>query len=319
MERIMIFDPSLVSENMGDRIIMDYCTEIISEIFDDCFIASVPTHDIIGERTYIYSKLAKYRIVCGTNLINNRMNRRRQWRISLLDSFHINNLCLMGVGWWQYEDKKPNFYTRKLLSNLLGRNCLHSVRDEYTKFKLQEIGFSNVINTACPTMWKLTPDHCMEIPTQKAERVITTLTDYKRDPIQDKTLLEILLKRYKECYLWIQSYDDYEYLKTLNVTGSIHIIPPSLRHYDKALHSGQFDYVGTRLHAGIRALNNKVRTIIVAVDNRATEIAKDTKLNVVDRKDIGVILEALICSGFNTMIKLPTENIEKWKRQFSNE
>lgn len=46
------------------------------------------------------------------------------------------------------------------------------------------------------------------------------------------------------------------------------------------------DYVGTRLHGKIRVLNREKRAIILAVDNRAIEIANDTALPVVRREDI---------------------------------
>lgn len=315
----MIFDTSLVSENMGDRIIMDYCKRILTDIFADSFVASVPTHDVIGERAYKYAQMSKYKIVCGTNLINNKMNSRRQWRISLKDTLYVDDLCLMGVGWWQYQEKKPNAYTRMLLRRLLGKNCIHSVRDEYTKKKLADIGINNVVNTACPTMWGLSPSHCEQIKNQKASKVIFTLTDYKKDIVHDKELINILQRNYSECYIWIQSFDDYGYLKQLGCAERIKTISPALVCFDEALLSGEFDYVGTRLHAGIRALNQKVRSIIIGVDNRALEISKDTNLYVVDRENIKYELEDRINQDFETMIKLPLDNIDVWKRQFDHE
>ncbi len=35
--------------------------------------------------------------------------------------------------------------------------------------------FSNVSNTGCPTLWRLTPEHCKSIPRRKGARVVTTL------------------------------------------------------------------------------------------------------------------------------------------------
>ena len=131
--------------------------------------------------------------------------------------------------------------------------------------------------------------------------------------------MEFLKKNYSECYIWIQAYDDYEYLKQLGCADNIKTISPSLSCFDEALLSGEFDYVGTRLHAGIRALNQKVRSIIVGVDNRALEISKDTNLCIVDRQNIQLELEDKINQNFETMIKLPVENIEVWKSQFNHE
>ena len=48
----------------------------------------------------------------------------------------------------------------------------------------------------------------------------------------------------------------------------------------------EFDYVGTRLHAGILALNYRKRTLIIAVDNRAAEMKTDINLPVIARGDL---------------------------------
>ncbi|TOG81065.1 capsular biosynthesis protein, partial [Vibrio parahaemolyticus] len=63
------------------------------------------------------------------------------------------------------------------------------------------------------------------------------------------------------------------------------IIAPSLESFDEVLSSGNVDYIGTRLHGGVRALQKKVRTLILAIDNRAWEKKKDFNLPVVERND----------------------------------
>jgi len=76
------------------------------------------------------------------------------------------------------------------------------------------------------------------------------------------------------------------------------------------------DFVGTRLHAGIHALNLGHRTIIVAIDNRAKEMGKDTNLPIISREDVIDKLEGMINSEIKTEILLPKENIKRWKDQF---
>ena len=71
------------------------------------------------------------------------------------------------------------------------------------------------------------------------------------------------------------------------------------------------------MHAGIRALQKKKRTIILAVDHRALEKKKDFQLTVLDRNDIH-LLEGMIDDRFKTDIQLPLENIQAWKNQFLN-
>ena len=78
---------------------------------------------------------------------------------------------------------------------------------------------------------------------------------------------------------------------------------------------GIVDYVGTRLHGGIRALQKNIRTIIIGVDNRALEKKKDFHLPVIDRNEIED-LEYLIQKDYKLDIKLPNDNINKFKKSF---
>ncbi len=92
-------------------------------------------------------------------------------------------------------------------------------------------------------------------------------------------------------------------------------ISPNLHSLNETLSLKDIDYIGTRLHAGIRALQYKKRTLILAVDNRAAEISKDINLPVIDREKVDQI-ESWINSSYKTEIKLPEQNIERWKKQF---
>ena len=82
------------------------------------------------------------------------------------------------------------------------------------------------------------------------------------------------------------------------------------------LRKGCVDYVGTRLHAGIHALNHKIRCIILAVDNRATEMGRDVNLPVIQRDEISEKLEKKIQSDFATQIRINQENIDRFQAQF---
>ena len=64
---------------------------------------------------------------------------------------------------------------------ILDSTYLHSVRDSYTEKKLKQIGIDNVINTSCPTMWRLTEEFCSHIPCKKQDTVVTTITDYRKN------------------------------------------------------------------------------------------------------------------------------------------
>lgn len=245
------------------------------------------------------------------------MNRLfRQWDINIFNANNIGPCVLVGVGWWQYGDD-PNYYTKKLYKKVLSHDLYHSVRDSYTEKQMKKMGFNNVINTGCPTMWNLTKEHCLKIPKVKSNDVVCTITDYNRDFTRDKKMFEILLDNYNNVYLWLQGTKDQEYFSKLNINNKkIKLIPPSLKAYDSILEK-DIDYVGTRLHAGIRALQKKKRTIIIAIDNRANEKQKDFNLKCISRNDVEDLGE-VIKSNFYTEINIPIDNIKKWKSQFVN-
>ena len=94
------------------------------------------------------------------------------------------------------------------------------------------------------------------------------------------------------------------------------MVPPTLEAYNGLLKNQDLDYIGTRLHGGIHALNNERRSLIIAVDNRAKEISKDTKLPVIGREEVRENLESMINGKWQTEIVLPSDNIERWKAQF---
>ena len=197
---------------------------------------------------------------------------------------------------------------------------LHSVRDSYSEKKLHELGIFNTINTGCPTLWGLTPTHCNTIPTKKADNVIFTLTDYRKSSIEDKNMIHLLFSAYEKLYFWIQGSEDLAYLQTL-LTGTelkkITLINPSLYSYDQLfIDANNLDYVGTRLHAGIRAIQKKCRSIIIGIDNRAIEKRDDFNLMVIERGNTEKLSE-IIAAPFHTSIQIPTDNIDKWKAQFN--
>ena len=335
--KITKISPFISTANVGDYIIHDYCEKIFTEIFGDFFGISIPSREKIS-RTGAQAILSSdYTFVCGTNLLSSDMLRYRQWEVDLksplkiassnipkknlyklrliksnMSRFHV---ILLGVGWWNYQDM-PTFYTKKVLSGLLDSTYLHSVRDSYTEKKLKQIGIDNVINTSCPTMWRLTEEFCSHIPCKKQDTVVTTITDYRKNIERDKHFLELLLSSYKNIFLWLQSYEDIAYLDNLGFSQRIKIIPPTLKCYDDFLRKNDTDYIGTRLHGGIRALNFGKRTCILGVDNRALEISKDTDLPVIKVDDIDIALSEWIHSESPTTIRIPIDNINKWKSQF---
>lgn len=315
MRKVVLYNPSVSSLNMGDEIIFRSIYNELHSFFSDDFIVNISTHLPVSNMYLRFLKDANYRIVCGSNLLDSRMNARfRQWDITWKNMKLVGPCILMGAGWRQYQ-KKVNLYTKILYKNVLSSDMIHSVRDSYTANKLKEIGLHNVINTSCPTMWSLTPEHCVDIPTKKSTTVICTITDYNANAEQDKIFIDILHKNYKKVYLWLQGYNDYSYIKSLSLDNKVNLIPPSVNALDEKLSEDDIEYVGTRLHGGIRALQKKRRTIIIGIDNRALEKQKDFNLKVMHRDELEN-LEYLLYTEFKTDIHIPIDAIEKWKGQF---
>lgn len=314
------FDTSIGTENLGDNIIMHYCDRVLDELFPEYGTLSVGTHSLPTPEQERAVKQARYKIVCGTNLLTSHIE--HHWRWILPDGFrqkwNYRNVILLGVGWGEYQDECSD-YSRMIYRAMLNPGMLHSVRDEYTLKKLYRAGFRNVVNTGCPTTWALTPEFCKGIPTGKAREVVATITDYRRDPERDSEILAILGRNYDHIHLWLQGKQDGEYLQTLNVPANLTTIPATLADYEAMLQPGKVDYVGTRLHAGIHALNHGVRSIILAVDNRATEMSRDVNLPVLKREDVGKVLEQQINRDFSTEIHINQENIHQFKAQFLRE
>jgi polysaccharide pyruvyl transferase WcaK-like protein len=316
MKKITILNPAISSSNLGDQIIETSVKNELYNIFNNAFFREVVTQDVIGKTSYKIIKDSDYNFLGGTNILSANMLRYRQWKIGIFDIFFVKNIILMGVGWWQYQNKVHPF-TKFILKNALSKHHIHSVRDEYTKSMLESIGFKNVINTGCPTMWKLDENHCEKIPSNKSDNVVFTLTDYNQDLINDKKLIDILLNNYKKVYFWPQGVKDIDYINQLDCIDKINLLSPNILAFDKLLNDSSLplDYIGTRLHAGIRALQKLRRSIIIGIDNRAIEKSKDFNLTVVKRKELNKV-EDLILSNWNTKICLKENNINAWKKQF---
>jgi len=311
---IGIINPAIGTSNLGDLIIYESIMKELRCHYPDDLFTNYPSqfHTAYDLKKMMAEK--DYLFVSGTNLLSSNMDRQYQWKVnSGHKRFLANKVILCGVGWWQYQ-KKPNRYTRDLYKKLFNSDHLHSVRDSYTKNMLKSIGIHNVVNTTCPTLWGLTPDLCSQIPTEKSPSVVTTLTFYKAAPDLDKRMLDILVDKYEKVYLWVQGLEDVKYLKEIFPQfNKIHLIPPTIEAYDNILNDPTVEYVGTRLHAGARSLQKGVRTLILAVDNRAIEIGKDINLNVIKRGNFEQMV-TFIDNSYKTNINLPSENIAMWQQ-----
>lgn len=330
MERITLLDTSVGATNKGDEIIMRCCKEELfaaGGVFEKYFLLSAPTHlraisalEGFGHLPDSASEIArsKYKFVCGTNILqSNMLHRSNQWDISLLSCKPFQNAILVGVGGnINLPSGIKGVYTKALYTKLLSREYIHSVRTKSTAESLKKMGFK-AIDTGCITLWKLVPEFCAKIPRKKADCAVITLTDYNRNQVADKLLVDIVKKNYHKVFFWPQGIYDDEYLKQIGCSDEIEILPASVDAYKDLLNSeASLDYIGTRFHGGIYAMRHGIRCIIVTLDERMTAMQNQVKNSCIMRSMLSEELAKKINSEFETVVDIDFNSISEWKAQF---
>lgn len=327
MKSAIVFDTAIGTSNLGDEIILHCLEEQLSFFLDNCFIMRFGTHVknlpkaryFFGSQKLQFAYEADFKLIMGTNLLSRDIKQTQgQWPIGKLDCW-LYDICIMaGVGTTLSEGTITN-YSKKVYQQILRQDFYHSVRDEESKRMLEEIGFK-AVNTGCPTLWKMTPDFCKQIPVHKSNRVIFSLSGYKvqQNRERDLDLIRILRENYDELIFWAQTSRDEPYLDTFENVSDIPRIH-SLKKYEDILSTGNIDYVGTRLHGGVYAMQHKVRSIIISIDHRARGFHETNNLCICERNDIPDKLADMINGEVITDIRLRQEDIDLWKAQFNKE
>lgn len=326
--KIVILDPSMrnhqgkPSINLGDVIIREAIDRFMESVFRGATVHRLSTHQYLEECHYDLIEQSDFVFIGGTNLLSSDVETYNQWKLS--DHFQrsprIKNVILFGVGWWQYQDRPTN-NTTEFYNAILSKSWIHSARDSYTVMKLADMGIQNAVNTSCPTVWGLNGIE----PNRKdttCQNCIFTLTDYYRNPLSDTRLIEIILSSYREkIFFFPQGSEDLNYINTLEIFDTnrsrIQVLAHSIEALDDCIHAGKINYIGTRLHTGTRCLQTGIDSLIVAVDNRATEIGKDINLPVVNREELFRVEEWIAGERIFRPISLPMLDIELWKGQFN--
>lgn len=322
MKKIMLLDTSIGTSNVGDEIIMECVTKELASITEGQFVYRIPTHlasfhsYAIWKNSSVVQKYTNcdYKFAGGSNLLAKNMRTHYpQWNINRWNYHPLAGTVLVGVGAGAGDES--NGYTRRLYSRVLSHDFYHSVRDERSREYVESLGLK-AINTACVTMWMLTPEHCAAIPQSKANNVVFTLTERREADPRDQKLIDVLKQSYEHVSFWVQGDGDDTYFAKFKNTEGIEIIPPSKEAYHQVLCRDDLDYVGTRLHGGIYALRHKKRAIIISIDERASAISSDTGLVTLPKDGIDG-LSALINSTYETKLNIPFDRIAQWKAQFS--
>ncbi|TAK98630.1 MAG: polysaccharide pyruvyl transferase family protein [Rhodospirillaceae bacterium] len=310
---VNIFDTAIDSDNLGDHIIMDAVWRIVRSLFKDATFLRTPSHRRATLAELRAGRKASFSIVGGTNILKSHMLIRSNWRITPLDYMFWRNVILLGVGWQQYGGE-ADAATRLFFNSILSKTNLQSVRDWHTYDKLQR-HVPTAIYTACPTMWMLDEQQCQNIPVRKARHAIFAVTYYRPAPEQDRKIFEILKRNYEKVFFWPQQQLDIPYVRDLGIEGFIPL-RPDIAEFNRLLDEVDVDFVGARLHGGIRSLQRGRRGLIIPVDNRATEISKSTDLPVASRDDPESVARWIL-NPRPTHLVLPWAAIRRWKDQFS--
>lgn len=303
-----------ISSNLGDLIIEQAVRRQLASIFGKENLTAISTHLRLGPAQRRLAKEACHVIVGGSNLLSSYMDGYFQWDLTMHNALSVHRAILMGAGWWK-DQGKCNRYTQLLLHAVLSWKGLHSVRDNQALQQLHDIRIRNVVNTGCPTMWDFAGKDLSSIHRTKGRVVLTMLTDYYPDPEADRKLFDILSEQYEEVVFWPQGRGDLDYAVQLGFKGRF--LDHSLRAFDDFLEQVEgLDYIGTRLHGGVRCLHSGARCLILEVDNRAREIGRETGIPTAPRGSFDQV-RAWIHEGAVPNLKLPVTEIERWKKQFS--
>lgn len=315
----VVFDPSIGSFNKGDEIISEAVMEHVSSTLPDWDLVRLSIHQPLGRIHRNILKAAKVKIVGGSNVASATMHpylKQNRWNLKLHDFGSVDEFLYMGAGWAGHE-AKSNFLGEKFVKGFSAKApAMHSFRDSLTCEKAKKFGIKNGINTGCPTTWTISSDNVFQ-PKGRGKLAVTTLTDNTKNTELDKALLSELKKNYETVYIWFQGLLDEDYFNSLGVKG-VHPLRCSLKGYTDFLadNADNLEYVGTRLHGGIRALQNNVRTIILAVDHRAIDMAKDFNLPVCPLNTVENF--SSIFEGVKRKVTIPVTNVETWKQSLKN-
>ena len=322
MKTVLLLNPAIGTDNIGDYIIYECVCSEMAEIFRQAFVKEIPTQMPAFHRYAVWRNsfavqnyaTCDYKFVGGSNILaKNMLTHYPQWNVNVFNCKPLAGSVCVGVGAGAGEH--TDAYTTHLYRKILSHSYYHSVRDERSKRYVEDVLGLKAINTGCVTMWALTPDFCAQIPAKKADNVVFTLTARMQPDPSDQMLIDTLKREYDHVSFWMQGDKDEAYFHAFSNTEGIEIIPPHKAAYEAVLMRNNIEYVGTRLHGGIYALRHKKRAIIISIDERARSISADTGLITIEKNALDGLPE-LINSAFETKPNIPFEEIARWKAQF---
>lgn len=326
---ITLLDPALQdnngteSRNLGDLIISESIVAVLRELFPSKQILRISTHVEIEPQKRRQINDAFLSFIGGTNLITSDIYEYKQFVVrngKLLWLFpSVKNLILLGCGWGVGYGNPMRFKTKFFYRRILHPGYIHSLRDQYSSDKLHNEAGIKTTNTSCPTTWSL-PDFYDPL-SGFSNTCLFTLTDYNTNKETDEHLLKVIISRFDKIVFFPQGFEDIAYIRSLDSYQKnkqrIVLLPHDYQEFKNFIANNSLTYIGTRLHAGIKCMEYKHKSAIIAIDNRAAEIAKDILLPVYSRFDYSALINWLNGEAFfNQGLRIPCNAISEWKKQF---
>lgn len=326
---ILLLDPALQnhsgtpSANIGDQIIYESVRKLLEELFPGEEIRRISTHQYFTAPEKELINNARYTFVGGSNILTADIRNFPRLSPVKRKGFYFfpgfRNIILLGTGWSGYE-RPMDWPTKVFYKKVLHKKIEHSIRDHYSLSMMKKCGLDNFLFTGCPTTWNL-PRNIDNRFNPSLDIALMMLSHYYQDRDGDNRMTEeILTTGAREIYFFPPSAEDVDYLNTLPAyqknKPKFKIIKHSLEELNSLLTSVRVNHIGTRLHGGIKSLAYGHPTAIIGVDNRAIEMGKSMKLNVIERNDIDGLRSWISGQLIPEPIVLPDENIKRWKNQF---
>ncbi len=327
---IALLDPSLMdksgtlSSNLGDVIIYGSVREVMEEMFPGTEIIRIPTHQPFGSKEKKIINGSLFSIVGGTNILTSKIRDFSRLIPYQRKGFYIfpgfGKIILLGTGWSAFVTKH-DFATKFYYKRILNKKIFHSVRDMHSFNNLKAMGIENVLHTSCPTTWKINTSFNNRF-NPSYNSVLFMLTDYNKDIENDEALIKkILSLNQDKIYFFPQGLKDTQYLHSLPIykqnKNKFSILKHEVSDFYNLINSIKFNYIGTRLHGGIKCLQHENPSLIIAIDYRIREMSKSINLAITERSDINRITEWASGSFVPGSLNLPVENIRIWKEQFN--
>jgi len=326
---IVLIDPALktndglVSDNLGDCIISESIQKLLADLFPSADIIRISPHVHFSSREKKIMANAKFTFVGGTNILTSDIRHFPRLSPKKTKGFYlypgIRNLILIGAGWSRY-DSRPDWATTIYYRQIFHGQIKHSLRDTYSLEKLRDAKIKNTLLTGCPTTWGLETQGKNEY--NEKLPILCTLTDYHKDENADSELLRKIFELTSApIFFFPQGSDDICYLKSLPIyklnTSKFKLLTHNYNDFKNFTAAMNVNYIGTRLHAGIHCLGQKIPSLIIGIDNRALEMRKDLNLPVIKRSELKNI-DAWLQGNLESLITLPQQNIGNWKSQFKD-